>query len=134
MSIVGDCKTGATGVSGAAYTALMADGDNGMVAAVGTSGSPQRRLVGAQIEALVGALLGVGIIGSVTILGGSNSATITHAAITLTSLILSIIEGTADDVTLTQIVRYSIPSAGSAIVYGNAVATANVIVAYMVVN
>lgn len=134
MSTAGQCKVDPpTGVAGAAFTALMADGDNGMIAAVATSGSPERKLVGAQIQALVSALLGAGIIGSVSIVPGAASVVATNSAITSSSTVIAIITQAAADATLTSIVRV-VAASGTCTIYGNANATSAVTVGYVVLN
>ena len=134
MSTIGQCKTDPTsGVSGAILAALLADTDNALIAAAATSGDPVRKLIAAQITAIVTGLLGAGIIGNVTITPGTSSVVATNSAITSSSIVLATIVGTTADATLTSIVRIN-PGSGTCTIYGNANATANVSVRYVVIN
>lgn len=57
----GQCKVDpVTGVAGDIFSALIADTDNGLLAAAATSGSATRALIGAQIEAIAASIAGGG--------------------------------------------------------------------------
>ncbi len=133
MSTAGQCKVDPpTGVAGVAYTAWTTDTDAGLLPAATVSNGPVRRLIGAMVQALVSALLGAGIVGSATIAAGAASVTVSNSAITAGSIVVPVIQGSSADATLTAAVRVSV-TAGSVTIYGNALATADVSVAYLVV-
>lgn len=69
--------------------------------------------------------------GRVAIAAGQSSITVTNAVVTGNASVYAVINQAAADATLTQIVRCAV-SAGSVTIYGNAAATANVIVDFIV--
>jgi len=65
------------------------------------------------------------------IAAGSNNIVITNAVCTATSTVFAVINQASADATLTQIVRV-VPAAGSFTIYGNANATANTVVDWLI--
>lgn len=71
--------------------------------------------------------------GRVAIAAAATAVTVTNSAVTATSTVLAVINQGATDTTLTQILRVQ-TAAGSFTITGNAAATANVVIDYVVVN
>jgi hypothetical protein len=135
MSIVGQCKVDpATGVAKLIFDALLADADDGLLATAATSNSTERKLLGALLQAITTGLLGAGNIGTATILIGNNSVTVLNDAVTVNSAMFAVIRATGADATLTHITRVSYLIDGQFVIHGNAAATGNIPVAYVVFN
>jgi len=69
--------------------------------------------------------------GRVAIAAGANNVVVTNNVVGTLSTVFAVISQAAADATLTQIVRV-VPAAGSFTIYGNANATANTVVDYLV--
>lgn len=70
--------------------------------------------------------------GRVAIAAAASSVVVTNSLVTTTSTVLAVINQAAADATLTQIVRVN-TAAGSFTITGNAAATANTVVDYVVI-